>query len=83
MAIPLIVTRFRHALTIPILALTGLTMANRVLAGKHFLSDAVISACLTIGLVYLFIIFSTSDRKKNIKVSETSKSGKGQTSQPT
>jgi membrane-associated phospholipid phosphatase len=83
MAIPLIVTRFRHALTIPILALTGLTMAYRVLAGKHFLSDAVISACLTIGLVYFIHYLFYQRQKKNIKVSETSKSGKGQTSQPT
>ena len=83
MAIPLIVTRFRLALTIPILALTGLTMAYRVLAGKHFLSDAVISACLTIGLVYFIHYLFYQRQKKNIKVRETSKSGKGQTSQPT
>ena len=83
MAIPLIVTRFRHALTIPILALTGLTMAYRVLASKHFLSDAVISACLSIGLGYFIYYLFYQRQKKNIKVSETSKSGKGQTSQPT
>jgi len=83
MAIPLIVTRFRLALTIPILALTGLTMAYRVMAGKHFLSDAVISACLTIGLVYFIHYLFYQRQKKKIKVSETSKSGEGQTSQPT
>lgn len=82
MAIPLI-SRFRLALTIPILALTGLAMAYRVAAGKHFLSDSVIAACLTIGLVYFIHYLFYQRQKKNFKAFKTEKSGKEQTSQPT
>lgn len=82
MALPLIMTRFQLALSIPILAMTGLAMAYRILAGKHFLSDTVISACLTIGLVYFIHYLFYQRQKKNIKAVETEKSSKAQTSQP-
>ena len=83
MAVPLIMSRFRLTLTISILALTGLAMTYRVVAGKHFLSDSVIAACLTIGLVYFIHYLFYQRQKKNIKAFETEKPGKKQTSQPT
>lgn len=83
MALPLIIPRFRLALSIPILTMTGFAMAYRILAGKHFLSDTVISACLTIGLVYFIHYLFYQRQKKNIKAVETKKTGKAQTSQPT